>query len=82
LLRRQASEQYLTASQCFAQRRRQLIIKPQTAHGLPGKARLLPRKSDLRSVIDLINVIRVINAPGARPGSSEAIEVSLFVLDK
>jgi hypothetical protein len=44
LLRRQASEQYFTSAQFFAQRRRQLIARPQTAQGLLGNAALLPRK--------------------------------------
>jgi len=43
LLRRQASEQYFTSAQFFAQRRRQLIGRPQAAHGLLGSAALLPR---------------------------------------
>ncbi len=39
-LRRQASEQYFTSAQFFAQRRRQVIGRPQTAHGLLGSAAL------------------------------------------
>ena len=42
-MRRQASEQYFTSAQLRAQRRRQLIARPQTAQGLLGKAALLPR---------------------------------------
>jgi len=49
-LRRQASEQYLTSAQFFAQRRRQLIASPQTAHGLLGNVDLLPRKPALQKV--------------------------------
>jgi hypothetical protein len=51
-LRRQASEQYFTSSQFFAQRCRQLIIRPQTAQVLLGSEALLPRKTDLRSIIE------------------------------
>jgi hypothetical protein len=39
---RQASEQYFTSSQFFAQLLRQLISLPQTVHGLLGKYDLLP----------------------------------------
>jgi len=49
-LRRHASEQYFTAAQFFAQRRRQLIGRPQTTQGLLGSVDLLPRKPVLRSV--------------------------------
>lgn len=42
---RQASEQYLTASQFFAQALRQLMGRPQTAQGLLGRWALLPLKS-------------------------------------
>jgi hypothetical protein len=45
LARRQASEQYFTSLQVRAQRRRQLIGRPQAAHGLLGSADLLPRKA-------------------------------------
>jgi hypothetical protein len=41
---RQASEQYVTSAQFLAQRRRQLIARPQAAQGLLGRAALLPRK--------------------------------------
>jgi hypothetical protein len=44
LARRQASEQYFTSAQFFAQLRRQLMGRPQTSQGLLGKAALLPRK--------------------------------------
>jgi hypothetical protein len=50
LLRRQASEQYFTSTQFFAQRRRQLIARPQATQGLLGNAALLPRKPTLRAV--------------------------------
>jgi hypothetical protein len=49
-LRRQASEQYFTSAQFFAQRRRQLIARPQPTQGLLGNAALLPRKPALRGV--------------------------------
>jgi hypothetical protein len=39
---RHASEQYLTASQFFAQLLRQLISRPQAAQGLTGRDALLP----------------------------------------
>jgi hypothetical protein len=51
LLRRQASEQYFTSAQFFAQRRRQVIDRPQPSQGLLGKAALLPRKPDGREVV-------------------------------
>jgi hypothetical protein len=50
LARRQASEQYFTSAQFFAQLRRQLMGKPQATQGLLGKAALLPRNVALRSV--------------------------------
>jgi len=40
LPRRQASEQYRTSSQFFAQARRQLIGRPQWAQGFAGSAAL------------------------------------------
>ena len=43
-LRLQASEQYFTSAQFLAQRRRQVMAKPQVAQGLLGNAALLPRK--------------------------------------
>lgn len=39
---RQASEQYLTVSQFFAQLLRQVISRPQVVHGLLGKNALFP----------------------------------------
>ena len=44
LARRQASEQYFTSAQFFAQRLRQLIGRPQATQGLLGSAALLPLK--------------------------------------
>ncbi|MFT6590929.1 MAG: hypothetical protein ACI9I0_000334 [Rhodoferax sp.] len=44
-LLRQASEQYSTDAQFFAQALRQVMVRPQTAHGLLGSACLLPLKS-------------------------------------
>jgi len=44
LMRRQASEQYFTSSHVLAQRRRQVIGRPQATHGLLGSDALLPRK--------------------------------------
>ena len=41
---RQASEQYFTASQFFAQAFRHVISRPQAAQGLLGRKLLLPRK--------------------------------------
>ena len=41
-LARQASEQYFTSSQFFAQLLRQVISRPQARQGLLGKAALLP----------------------------------------
>jgi hypothetical protein len=46
LARRHASEQNFTSSQVRAQRRRQLIGRPQAAQGLLGSAALLPRNVD------------------------------------
>jgi hypothetical protein len=51
LLRRQASEQYFTSAQFLAQRRRQLMGRPQASQGLLGKAALLPRKEGVRDDI-------------------------------
>jgi len=51
LPRRQASEQYFTWAQFFAQLRRQLIASPQATQGLLGKLALLPRNVALRGVI-------------------------------
>jgi hypothetical protein len=45
LARRQASEQNFTSFQFRAQRRRQVIGRPQAAHGLLGREALLPRNS-------------------------------------
>lgn len=42
---RQASEQYFTASQFFAQALRQLMGLPQATQGLLGRWALLPLKS-------------------------------------
>jgi hypothetical protein len=42
--RRQASEQNFTSSQQRAQRLRQVMVRPQAAQGLLGRAALLPRK--------------------------------------
>jgi hypothetical protein len=42
---RQASEQYLTSSQFFAQRLRQTISRPHAKQILRGSAALLPLKS-------------------------------------
>jgi hypothetical protein len=50
-LPRQASEQYFTSAQLLAQRRRQLIGRPQATQGLLGNAALLPRKPVLRPFI-------------------------------
>lgn len=44
LVRRQVSEQNFTSSQHRAQRRRQLMGRPQATQGLWGRADLLPRK--------------------------------------
>jgi hypothetical protein len=52
-LRRQASEQYLTSAQFFAQHRRQVIASPQTAHGLLGRWALLPRNAALHGAKDI-----------------------------
>jgi hypothetical protein len=43
-MRRQASLQYLTSAQFFAQCRRQVMARPQATQGLLGSAALLPRK--------------------------------------
>lgn len=43
-LARQASEQYFTCSQFFAQFLRHDISRPQQLHSLPGSADLLPLK--------------------------------------
>jgi hypothetical protein len=43
LARRQASEQNFTLSQVRAQRQRQVVVRPQTAPGLPARAALFPR---------------------------------------
>jgi hypothetical protein len=43
LLRRHASEQYLTSAQFLDQLRRQLIGKPHATQGLLGKFALFPR---------------------------------------
>ena len=43
-LRRQASEQCRTSAQFFAQRRRQVMGRPQVAQGLDGRPALLPAK--------------------------------------
>jgi hypothetical protein len=51
LARRQASEQNFTSSQVRAQRRRQVIGRPQAAQGLLGRAALLPRNAGARGVI-------------------------------
>jgi hypothetical protein len=56
LARRQASEQYFTSAQVRAQRRRQLIGRPQATQGLLGKADLLPRNARAGGFIG--------NAPG------------------
>jgi hypothetical protein len=45
LLARQASEQYSTSAQFLAQALRQVMVRPQTAQSLEGKACLLPLKS-------------------------------------
>jgi hypothetical protein len=52
LFRRQASEQYFTSAQFLAQRRRQLMGRPQPSQGLLGKAALLPRKEGVRDVME------------------------------
>jgi hypothetical protein len=44
LPRRQASEQWRTSAQFFAQRFRQVMGRPQAAQGLDGKPALLPAK--------------------------------------
>jgi hypothetical protein len=44
--RRQACEQYFTASQTFSQRLRQVIGRPQWAQGLLGRLDLLPLNAD------------------------------------
>ena len=51
LARRQASEQNFTSSQLRAQRRRQVIGRPQAAQGLLGRAALLPRNAGAGGVI-------------------------------
>jgi hypothetical protein len=56
LARRQASEQNFTSSQFRAQRRRQVIGRPQATQGLLGRAALLPRNPEVGDDID--------NAPG------------------
>ena len=43
-MRRQASLQYLTSAQFFAQCLRQLMARPQATQGLLGSADLLPWK--------------------------------------
>jgi len=45
LARRQVSEQNFTSFHALAQRRRQVIGRPQAAHGLLGREALLPRNS-------------------------------------
>jgi len=62
LARRQASEQYFTSSQLRAQRRRQVMGRPQAAQGLLGRAALLPRNAGASGVIG--NAL----PPGARQG--------------
>ena len=49
MARRQASEQYLTSAQFFAQLRRQLMARPHRMQGLLGSAALLPQNVALRS---------------------------------
>jgi hypothetical protein len=52
---RQASEQYFTAAQLFAQRLRQVIVRPHAAQVFAGRLRLLPLKSDfgrLRAAVE------------------------------
>jgi hypothetical protein len=51
LLARQASEQYRTEAQFFAQDLRQLILRPHTAQGLLGKDCLLPLKSVFMGIV-------------------------------
>lgn len=46
LFARQASEQYFTSSQFFAQLFRQVISRPQVTQTLLGKLALLPLKPD------------------------------------
>jgi hypothetical protein len=50
-VRRQASEQNFTSSQLRAQRRRQVIGRPQATQGLLGRAALLPRNARVGVVI-------------------------------
>jgi hypothetical protein len=52
LARRQASEQNFTSFQVRAQRRRQVIGRPQAAQGLLGRAALLPRNPAVGEVIE------------------------------
>jgi hypothetical protein len=51
LFSRHRSLQYFTSAQFLAQRRRQLMGKPQPSQGLLGKAALLPRKEGVRDDI-------------------------------
>lgn len=61
LLARQASEQYLTSSQFFAQLLRQTISRPQAMQVLLGRAALLPLKpaTGLLSVQGVVIVVRI-----------------------
>ena len=55
---RQAPEQYLTASQVRAQRRRQVIGRPQAMQGLLGSEALLPRNDGVG--------VGMLDGPGVR----------------
>jgi hypothetical protein len=55
----------LTSVQFFAQRRRQLIARPQATQGLLGKAALLPRKPAGRLVREAMVSTRLRNVSRA-----------------
>ena len=57
MARRQASEQNFTSSQVRAQRRRQLIGRPQATQGLLGRAALLPRKVEEVGCIGQVPIV-------------------------
>ena len=67
LLRRQASEQYLTDSQFLAQDLRQVISLPQVAHNLLGKKDLFPLNPEFSDLLipthlktnRLINILKI-----------------------
>jgi hypothetical protein len=63
-VRRQASEQNFTSFQVRAQRRRQVIGRPQAAHGLLGREALLPRNPGADDFTD--------DARALRQGSGQA----------